>query len=223
MRRGLVALVVGLLLAVGAPLSWYVLGGRGPTDVGPSVLDRAAAPTAATTSPASEPRPVGVGAPATRSALLADSVQPGDPPVAVTLDGALAEVDPVGAGPDGEVTVPEDVRRVGWYAPGPAPGSPNGAAVLVGHVDDAVQGLGVFASLLDSEPGDVVTVRTAAGLDLRYDVVSREQLDKRTVPMERIFTTTGPPHLVLITCGGSFDPAARSYDDNVVVTAVPRT
>jgi len=31
----------------------------------------------------------------------------------------------------------------------------------------------------------------------------------------------GAPRLVLITCGGRFDPVARSYEDNIVVYAEP--
>jgi hypothetical protein len=30
-----------------------------------------------------------------------------------------------------------------------------------------------------------------------------------------------PPRLTLVTCGGAFDPVARAYQDNVVVTAEP--
>jgi len=34
-----------------------------------------------------------------------------------------------------------------------------------------------------------------------------------------VFSTTGPARLVLITCGGPFNAAARSYQDNIVVFA----
>ena len=40
--------------------------------------------------------------------------------------------------------------------------------------------------------------------------------------MSRLFTTQGPHRLVLVSCGGAFDPVRRTYADNVVVTAVPR-
>lgn len=36
-----------------------------------------------------------------------------------------------------------------------------------------------------------------------------------------LFTTTGAPRLVLITCGGPFDLATRTYLDNIVVFATP--
>jgi hypothetical protein len=41
------------------------------------------------------------------------------------------------------------------------------------------------------------------------------------LPIEQLFVPDGPPGLVLITCGGSFDRGVRSYQDNIVVRAVP--
>ena len=38
---------------------------------------------------------------------------------------------------------------------------------------------------------------------------------------ELVFARDGDSRLVLVTCGGRFDPARRSYDDNIVVRAVP--
>ena len=36
-----------------------------------------------------------------------------------------------------------------------------------------------------------------------------------------IYSLEGAARLVLVTCGGPFDPVAGHYRDNVVVTAVP--
>lgn len=41
------------------------------------------------------------------------------------------------------------------------------------------------------------------------------------LPRERIWRNTGPETLVLITCGGDFNPDINRYDDNIVVYAVP--
>jgi len=38
-----------------------------------------------------------------------------------------------------------------------------------------------------------------------------------------LFAFDGAPRLVLITCGGEFDPDAGSYDENVVVIGEPTT
>lgn len=136
------------------------------------------------------------------------------------FDGQVAPVDRVGLDPDRQVVVPDDVRRAGWYEPGPAPGAAAGSVVLVGHVDDRSQGLGTFAGLRELVAGDLIEVGTAAGEVLVYDVVSLEQVPKAEAPMNRLFAADGPHRLVLISCGGDFD--GGSYTDDVVVTAVPR-
>jgi hypothetical protein len=158
----------------------------------------------------------------TASARLADVVDPRDPPVEVRFAARAAPLDAVGLDAARQVVVPEDVRRAGWYATGPQPGDRAGSAVLVGHADDADQGLGTFAGLRDLRAGDDVVVRTTSGRELAYDVVSFERFAKAEVPMSRLFTTQGPHRLVLVSCGGAFDPERRTYADNVVVTAVPR-
>jgi hypothetical protein len=123
--------------------------------------------------------------------------------------------------PDGAMTLPTDVDRVGWYRFGPAPGATAGTAVLAGHVDDREQGLGALAPLRTIGPGAEVLVRDAAGAVTRWRVVTRELVDKQEVPLDALFRRSGPPRLVLLTCGGPFLPGLRSYRDNVVVVAEP--
>lgn len=215
MRRAVIALVGGLVLAVGAPVGW-LLADRDPDTYG---ADAVAAVTAEVTAKAPGSGLV-PGTVRTTSARLADVAPPLDPPVEVGFGGLVAPVDRVGLDADRQVVIPDDVRRAGWYEPGPAPGASAGSAVLVGHVDDRTQGLGTFAGLRDLVAGDVIEVRTAAGEVLGYDVVSLEQFSKAEAPMTRLFATGGPHRLVLISCGGDF--VGGSYTDNVVVTAVPR-
>ena len=54
-----------------------------------------------------------------------------------------------------------------------------------------------------------------------YQVVERQMYTKTELPADRIWTRSGPETLVLITCGGSFNPEIRRYRENVVVYAVP--
>lgn len=214
MRRAVVALVGGLVLAVGAPVGWLLLADRDPEPYGADAVAELTAPPGAAGSG------LVPGSVRTTSARLADVAPPLDPPVEVRFGGQVAPVDRVGLDADRQVVVPDDVRRAGWYEPGPAPGAEAGSAVLVGHVDDRTQGLGTFAGLRDLAAGDLIEVRTAAGEVLAYDVVSLEQFPKAEAPMARLFAADGPHRLVLISCGGAFD--GGSYTDNVVVTAVPR-
>ncbi len=211
MRAPVAALVAGLALAVGVPTAWAVTR-PGPA-AGPSVasvLATPAAPLPAVAAPAVTARPAAPSA-----------VTPGVPPARLRLAGVDAPLDPVGVDPAGAMALPEDVDRVGWYRFGPAPGAGEGTAVLAGHVDDAEQGLGALAPLREVEDGAEVQVTDASGAVTRWRVVSRELIEKRAVPLAALFQRTGPPRLVLLTCGGEFLPELRSYADNVVVVAEP--
>jgi hypothetical protein len=44
---------------------------------------------------------------------------------------------------------------------------------------------------------------------------------KSELPRERIWRNTGEETLVLITCGGDYNPEIRRYRENIVVYAVP--
>jgi sortase (surface protein transpeptidase) len=131
-----------------------------------------------------------------------------------------AAIDAVGVDPDGQMTVPAEVDRVGWYRFGPVPGAV-GSAVIAGHVDSRTQGLGAMAPLRGAAVGDEVQVTDAAGVATRWRVVARELISKQALPLDRLFSRDGPPRLTLITCGGPFLPEFGSYRDNVVVVAEP--
>jgi LPXTG-site transpeptidase (sortase) family protein len=144
-------------------------------------------------------------------------------PVRVRLAAVGAEADVVDVGVDdlGAMEVPLDVTTVGWYRFGPSPGAPAGSSVLSGHVDDRVQGRGAFYRLTDLAPGDPVEVDLADGSVAAYRVDTVQRIAKEDLPVDRLFARDGAPVLTLVTCGGDFDRAARSYRENVVVTAVP--
>jgi hypothetical protein len=121
----------------------------------------------------------------------------------------------------GRLTVPEDPRTVGWWAGAALPGSRSGTVVLDGHVDSATRGTGAFFRLTALRAGDVVTVTTVGGDRVTYQVVARRSYSKAAGLPVDVFSRNGPSRLALITCGGSFDPAALRYRDNVVVFATP--
>jgi sortase (surface protein transpeptidase) len=83
------------------------------------------------------------------------------------------------------------------------------------HVD------GPFVHLRTLSPGSTVVVTLDDGTPRTYQVVERQQYDKDALPAARIWTLDGPETLVLITCGGSFNPDIHRYRDNIVVFAVP--
>jgi sortase (surface protein transpeptidase) len=129
------------------------------------------------------------------------------------------QIDREGIGPNGDMTLPVSPFRAGWYEYAAAPNSPAGATVLAAHVDAIGEGLGPFAQLRSLEPGVEASVIDASGTTHTYRVVSVERIDKGVVPWANYFSLSGAPRLLLITCGGEYDAAVGSYDDNYIVTA----
>jgi sortase (surface protein transpeptidase) len=212
MRPAAVGAVLGLAVALGAPAAWQLT--REPAAAGaPLEQVLPAQPPAA---PPGGLRPV----PTRDAAPTVASEQPTPVTLAVPALGIEAPVDPVGVRGDGQMAIPDDVDRVGWYRFGPVPGA-EGSAVLAGHVDDREQGLGELAPLREAEVDAEVLVTDATGHTARWRVVSRERIDKQTLPVDRLFAREGPPRLVLVTCGGEFLPEVGAYESNVVVVAEP--
>ena len=219
-------------MAIGAPLAWAGLHRTGPAQFGSGTAVALAsgsahatatdAPTAPPTGSVPDPVVVSSAPPATAGAKP-PARQVVAVPVRIQIPalGVDAAVEPEGVDGHGEMAIPEDVRTIGWYRFGPAPGAAAGSAVLVGHVDSAEQGLGAFFGLPNLRRGDVISVTSADARVHRFRVVAREEFDKSVVPLASIFARDGAPRLTLVTCGGSFDRAARSYRDNIVVTAEP--
>ncbi len=156
-----------------------------------------------------------------RLSVLPEPVVERPEPVALTIDGMRlvgAPVVPVGIDPTGELEVPDETE-VGWYRLGARPGQP-GAVVLASHVSWNRK-RGLFEQLGRLGPGDRAVVAMTDGSTRTYEVVERAMYGKDGLPAERIWTRDGPETLVLITCGGTFNPSLRSYRDNIVVYAVP--
>lgn len=145
-----------------------------------------------------------------------------NPPTSVSIPALgidAVPVEPRGLEANGNMSLPVSPFRAGWYELGAAPNSPSGAAVLAAHVDSLAEGKGPFAALRTAQPGAEVTVLDATGTQHTYVIVSVDKISKAVVPWDRYFSLAGDPRLVLITCGGAFDAAAGSYEDNYIVTA----
>ena len=119
----------------------------------------------------------------------------------------------------GALGIPSNIKRVGWWRDGAAPGDEAGTVLLAGHVDSAKDGAGAFYALKRARRGDTVTLQSG-GRTLRYRVTTIKRMRKSALPSS-IYTRTGSPKLVLVTCGGPFDAKAGHYRDNVVVIATP--
>jgi Sortase domain len=135
---------------------------------------------------------------------------------ALNIDGPVV---PVGVNADSQLDVPPDARTLVWYRYGPSPGAP-GSAVIAGHLNWKGTN-GLFARLDEMPVGATITVVYDDGSQKDFIVSTVELVDKPAVAVNGIFAREGEPVLRLITCGGEFEKAVRSYRSNVVVTAIP--
>ena len=214
MRRAC-PVAAGLLLALATSACGTGAGSSGPAVGLEAAGSRAGSAAASSATPATspvEPAQLGRTAPSERVRF--------EPEQVVLPSGETASVVPARTA-GGELVVPDDIRTVGWWDGSAYAGDLFGSTVIAGHVDAPRQGRGYFARLLRITPGETITVR-GGGHAAAYRVVSVEAVLKDAL------SSASPPfdqrvghRLVLMTCTGAFDPATRSYDQNLVVTAEP--
>lgn len=93
--------------------------------------------------------------------------------------------------------------------------------MLVAHLDSRVYGAGPFVRATELRLGDRMTLATGS-TELTYEVTAVETYLKEQLPYERLFDQSGPPGVVLVTCGGEYREDSGGWDSNVVVTFMPR-
>ncbi len=155
----------------------------------------------------------GLGTAATSSPLIPARLK-------IPAIGVNAPVEQVGVKDDGTMGTPQKFGDVAWYSLGAKPGSA-GSVVFAGHVDNALTTAGIFEHLAMLKPGDYVSVEDASGKTLVYRVVSSTSYPANQAPLDKIFATSGPAQLVLITCTGDWVTSGKQFDQRLVVVATP--
>jgi sortase (surface protein transpeptidase) len=199
---GIVVLVVGIRGQNHAPQ---------PSPAAATTQASASAPAAAGTS-ASSP-----ASPAPRGPLLAKSVPSSLEIPAIGVSSSLLQL---GLNTDQTVQVPPLGKdsQAGWYVGSPTPGE-LGPSLLVGHVDSAEYGPGVFYKLGALHQGDTVDVTRSDSTVAVFRIDRVASFPKDHFPTLDVYGDTDNAQLRLITCGGKFDFSARSYESNIVVFA----
>ena len=208
--------VVGAAVAIAAGL--VGCGAAEPAPGTPSSTVAAAARSSAAPVPTT---PARVGTPA------ASQVQTFEPAAVTLPSGDTVRVLAVGT-QDGALQMPVSGGVAGWWDGSSSIGDPFGATVIAGHVDTRA-GAAPFGQLLRAKVGDLVTVtgratpgRPAPRMVFRVSTVG-EVVKNRIATASSALAQTGPARLSLITCTGVWDPVARHYESNLVVTALPTT
>ena len=119
---------------------------------------------------------------------------------------------------NGELEVPEDPDRVGWFTGGGKPGEEY-PVVMAGHVDSTT-GPAVFARLPELRPGQEFTVETEDGQTHTYRIDEvRDVPQNAAFPTEDVYGKTETSQIRLITCTGDYDRSIGRYTENRVVFA----
>lgn len=225
--------VVAVLLAVGGCVA-LVMGASGRS--GPPAPPVAAGRRITSSRTADPPRTASASrrAPATHGPAPAHRARPSLAPrqsglvmaastpteLSIPVLGVTSRLLELGLNPDGTAQVPplSEVGLAGWYRFSAAPGAA-GSAVLLGHVDSAASGAGVFYGLGSLTPGDEVDVVRADGSTAVFRVDDVREYAKSSFPTSSVYGSTSYPSLRLVTCGGRFDRSTGNYLDNIVAFA----
>ena len=179
---------------------------------------RAPTTSAGAAEPTSKPAAARTGPRGVRDQVTG-LVLPESEPLTVSIPRIVARSTLVDLGVDGhgELEVPRDPARAGWFSRGPTPGA-LGPAVIAGHV--TWNGApAVFYRLATMHRGDRVSVGRKDGRTAVFKVTRVARFSKSRFPSRAVYGPIDHAGLRLITCGGTYDAAAHRYLDNVIVFA----
>jgi hypothetical protein len=144
------------------------------------------------------------------------------PPIALDIPtiSVHSDLQYLGLTASGALEVPSYPRYhdAAWYKYSSEPGSP-GPAVIMGHVDSVQDGHSVFFNLGSLRPGDEILVTRFDGLIAVFAVDGVRSYPKDQFPTFLVYGHTDLASLRLITCGGRWNRARHSFEDNIIVFA----
>lgn len=128
-----------------------------------------------------------------------------------------ALIESVGVTPKGDMDIPKGSNNVAWFNLGTRIGN-NGSAVIDGHYGVWENGTpAVFNDLKKLKKGDEIYVESSNGSTTIF-VVQELRTYKENEDATNIFNSNdGKAHLNLITCGGAWNKALKSYPLRLVI------
>lgn len=159
----------------------------------------------------------GSSASTTRGPILARSMPTHLSVPAIGVDSDLKHI---GLDAKGHIQTPPLARdsHAYWLTVSPTPGQ-LGPSTIIGHVDSAAYGPGVFFRLGALRQRDTISVTRADGRVAVFEVERVVEYPKAQFPTTAVYGNTDNAALRLITCGGLFDASQHSYESNIVAYA----
>ncbi len=138
--------------------------------------------------------------------------------------GINANILPMKILSDTTLEAPKTAWDVGWYAQSALPGSGNGALLIDGHVNDALDQPGIFSNLTLLRPDDELTIERGDKQVFTYRIEKVEQKPTDQIDMNTLLHSAEADKegVNLITCGGTYNNKRQTYNDRVLVYAVRR-
>jgi sortase (surface protein transpeptidase) len=126
----------------------------------------------------------------------------------------------IGLTSNGHIVTPPLVKdsHAYWLTVSPTPGQV-GPSVILGHVDSAKWGPAVFFDLGKLRQHDTIDVTRDDGTVAVFKVTHVNSYKKAAFPTDAVYGNTDHAALRLMTCGGTFNSAKRSYESDIVVYA----
>jgi hypothetical protein len=136
---------------------------------------------------------------------------------AINVDSTLKRI---GLTSRGEIATPPLVKdsHAYWLDVSPTPGQ-IGPSTIIGHVDSAAYGPGIFFKLGDMRQRDKIYLTRSDGTVAMFEVERVAEYNKTRFPTHAVYGNLDHAGLRLITCGGTFDSSIKSYESNIVVYA----
>lgn len=132
--------------------------------------------------------------------------------------GVDACIQQVGRDENGAIAVPTNIHVAGWFVESALPGAV-GNSIIDGHVLGRYANA-LFVDLGTLQKGAAVTIEFGDGTTKEFEVVDRQTYSVQDAAKVLFQQQSGVDRqLTLITCGGTFDKKAQTYDQRVIVRA----
>jgi sortase (surface protein transpeptidase) len=128
-------------------------------------------------------------------------------------------VQQMGVDQNKQIAVPTNIHLAGWFVDSVRPGR-KGLSIIVGHVNGVQSDAGIFKQLGKLKAEEEFKLTLGNGDKLTYKVMDVKSY--KTAESANYLFSQSPgieSQLNLVTCSGSYDKAARSYDQRTIVTA----
>lgn len=132
----------------------------------------------------------------------------------VNIDGFVQKV---GVDQNRQIAVPNNVHIAGWFIDSVRPGE-KGLSIIDAHLDGRINAEALFSTLPSIKKDDAVTIEFGDGSKKVFIVSEMHEVsleEANSVLFSQIPTATN--QLNLITCVGTYDKVARTYDKRFIV------